>query len=115
MNIQLKSKLEQEKESLEEELKNVARKDSEIEGNYEAKFPNIGRSDDENAQEVTEYEQNLSQEHQLEKNLADVNIALEKINKNDGSYGKCEKCGKEISEERLNAFPAARTCIECAE
>ena len=31
-----------------------------------------------------------------------------------GTYGRCERCGRPISAERLEARPQARTCIECA-
>jgi|WetSurMetagenome_2_1015567.scaffolds.fasta_scaffold415587_2 DnaK suppressor protein len=34
---------------------------------------------------------------------------------NDGSYGICEECGAEISEERLAAVPYAIRCIQCEE
>jgi DnaK suppressor protein len=34
---------------------------------------------------------------------------------NEGTYGICEECGKEISEERLAAMPYAVRCIECEE
>ncbi len=34
---------------------------------------------------------------------------------NDGSYGICELCGGEISEQRLSAMPSAIYCIRCAE
>lgn len=30
-----------------------------------------------------------------------------------GTYGKCMKCGKKISEERLRAMPQAMLCIDC--
>lgn len=33
----------------------------------------------------------------------------------DGSYGKCLTCGREISEGRLRAIPYAARCIECAQ
>jgi DnaK suppressor protein len=32
----------------------------------------------------------------------------------DGSYGRCERCGREIGAERLAARPAAATCVACA-
>jgi DnaK suppressor protein len=32
----------------------------------------------------------------------------------DGSYGLCERCGREIGAERLAARPAAATCVACA-
>lgn len=31
-----------------------------------------------------------------------------------GTYGVCEKCGRAIGAERLEALPAARRCIDCA-
>lgn len=32
----------------------------------------------------------------------------------EGRYGICTSCGREIAGERLNALPAAPTCIACA-
>jgi len=31
-----------------------------------------------------------------------------------GSYSTCDRCGRQISSERLAALPATRTCFECA-
>ena len=31
-----------------------------------------------------------------------------------GDYGRCERCRQPIAAERLEALPAARTCISCA-
>ena len=31
----------------------------------------------------------------------------------DGTYGICEDCGREISEDRLQAVPFAQRCIQC--
>ena len=44
--------------------------------------------------------------------LADLDTALERVDA--GSYGRCERCGGAIGAERLEARPAARTCISCA-
>ena len=30
----------------------------------------------------------------------------------NGTFGRCERCGKPIEEERLNAIPHATLCIE---
>ncbi|MGP4017627.1 TraR/DksA family transcriptional regulator [Saccharopolyspora sp. 5N708] len=32
----------------------------------------------------------------------------------DGTYGICQRCGKAIARERLEALPATTTCIACA-
>ena len=44
--------------------------------------------------------------------LADIEAALKRID--DGSYGTCTRCGKEIGEERLEAMPWAALCIDDA-
>ena len=31
----------------------------------------------------------------------------------DGTYGTCEDCSREINPERLKAMPFARRCVEC--
>jgi RNA polymerase-binding transcription factor DksA len=49
---------------------------------------------------------------QLKENLGEVDRALAKMD--DGTYGLCEACGKEIAEPRLEAMPATRFCIDHA-
>lgn len=44
--------------------------------------------------------------------LAEVEAALARLEA--GTYGVCERCGEPICEARLDALPAARTCIGCA-
>lgn len=43
--------------------------------------------------------------------LEEVAEALKRIE--DGTYGKCLDCGKEIPKKRLEVFPAAQRCVEC--
>ncbi len=43
--------------------------------------------------------------------LIDIEEALKKTE--NGSYGKCERCGKDISIERLKVLPFAKLCIKC--
>jgi DnaK suppressor protein len=40
-----------------------------------------------------------------------VEAALQAID--DGTYGTCVKCGKPIDPRRLDADPAALTCMDC--
>ena len=44
--------------------------------------------------------------------LVEVDAALTRLE--DGSYGRCERCGGAIAAGRLEARPTARTCITCA-
>ena len=44
--------------------------------------------------------------------LAQVDEALGRIA--DGSYGRCEECGKAIPVARLEALPHTKLCVACA-
>jgi len=48
----------------------------------------------------------------LREALAEVERALAKLA--EGTYGRCESCGQQIAEARLEAMPTARFCINCA-
>jgi DnaK suppressor protein len=110
-----KERLEKEREEIEKQLKEFA-KEGKIPEDWEAKFPHFdGESGsgalERAADEVEEYEKLRSTEQVLEVKLKNINLALEKIKK--GNYGICEKCGKEIELDRLEAVPEARFCKKC--
>ena len=43
--------------------------------------------------------------------LAAIDVSLKRID--DGTYGTCASCGREIAEPRLEAYPWASLCIDC--
>lgn len=43
----------------------------------------------------------------------EVAAALDRIE--NGAFGKCEQCGRDISEGRLEALPYTRYCVDCAQ
>jgi len=45
--------------------------------------------------------------------LFEVGVALQLIE--DGGYGICRDCGRNIDSRRLEAQPAARRCLDCQE
>lgn len=47
--------------------------------------------------------------------LYEVDEALRRLYREEDEYGRCAECGAEISEERLDALPYARLCIDCQE
>lgn len=104
--------LVKEKVKLETELSKIATKDPDAKDDYDAIIPDLGRSPDENAQEVTEFDKRKSLEHNLENRLADVNRKLEEIA--EGSHGVCHNCNGNINPDRLRAVPTASLCISCA-
>ena len=112
----LNQKLEQEKATIEKQLKSFAREDKKLKGDWDTLFPHWdgeagGAGLEKAADEVEEYSTLLPIEYNLELKLKNIDLALEKIKK--GKYGKCEKCGKEIDEKRLKIYPEARFCLKC--
>jgi RNA polymerase-binding protein DksA len=63
------------------------------------------------ATETYDRELDYTLEENSEHVLADIDAALKRIE--DGSYGMCTNCGKQIPEERLEARPSATLCIDC--
>ena len=51
-------------------------------------------------------------EKQLKDTKTSISQALSKIK--NGTYGKCEKCGKRIEIARLLAMPTAKLCLACS-
>jgi len=60
--------------------------------------------------ETFEREKDFSLLEQLEAELDELDRALRKVD--EGTYGRCEACGKEIPAERLEAMPGTRLCVE---
>jgi RNA polymerase-binding protein DksA len=51
----------------------------------------------------------LLQRHQTE--IAAITAALDRLRRR--TYGTCERCGKPIGSDRLEAMPAAAQCLTC--
>ncbi|MEZ4210636.1 MAG: TraR/DksA C4-type zinc finger protein [Patescibacteria group bacterium] len=106
-----KSRLEAQRQELKTELEKIARFD-EASGSYIPLQPEYDADTSEDSGDSSlesEVEQtNDAIMTNLETTLNEVEAALAKIE--DGSYGVCESSGDYISEERLTAYPAARTC-----
>jgi RNA polymerase-binding transcription factor DksA len=83
----------------------------EFPGDYKPKYSEVGREAGENASEVENFANDLSVTQDLEERLNKVDAALARIGA--GTYGKCVQ-GDEIEEARLQAEPAADTCMKHA-
>ena len=46
----------------------------------------------------------------LENEMDEVQAALDRLE--DGTYGRCEACGRSIGDDRLAALPATRYCVD---
>lgn len=111
---ELKAKLLEEKQRLEEELYSVGKKQKSAAGDdWRPRYENIGDDWDENAYEVAEFATKVPIESALEESLNAVTAAFDRIEANN--YGWCEVDKKPIPLERLRVNPEATTCIEHAQ
>jgi DnaK suppressor protein len=110
-----KTMLEEEKAKLEKELSGLGRTLND-DGDWmatpgEQPGPLDNDDPDKNVQAdyVEEFEERVSTLSTLEERYAQLVAALGRIA--DGTYGTCRVSGQPIEEERLDANPAAETCI----
>ncbi len=112
-----RKKLEDEKKKLEDELKTTSIKNPKDSRDWQAVYPEKDLDEKiepdflDAAEEIEEYQERYSLNDVLEKRLNNVKDALKAVA--DGNYGKCTVDGTshDIEPERLEANPAATTCI----
>src|SRR3989344_3899804 len=111
---ELRGALEAEKDSLEEELASHGRVQSDSGDWQGASVGFEGEAADPNdaADQIEELVTNMPLVEELEGRHTHVEDALEKMEQ--GIYGSGEECGEEIPLDRLEANPAARTCVSHA-
>jgi RNA polymerase-binding transcription factor DksA len=95
----LRASLEGERDQLREQLSELGAV------SYDENFADSG-------QVAAEQGENRTLVVQLGEALAEVERALGKLDSEE--YGRCEQCGREIGEARLEAMPATRYCIDHA-
>ncbi len=107
---QLRKRLEDERDRLRKELSDLQdqipdRSRGQSEGDT------YGNHLADEASDTFEQEKMAAIEAHLRGTLDSVESALHKFE--TGSYGTCERCGREISQDRLEALPIAALCIDC--
>lgn len=93
------------RDRLRDQLAHAARQVAELETEYEQLL-----ADPEVIQEDRDATR-LLLDH-ARRQLADAEHAVERLD--DGSYGRCVRCGGDIGAERLAALADVTTCVRCA-
>lgn len=75
------------------------------------RFPDYGNDEESAVSEVEDYDTNVGLDNDLNKDFRATKAALKRIE--EGDYGTCLKCGKQIEAMRLKAYPAAAVCLGC--
>ena len=63
------------------------------------------------AQLASQHETDELLRRRLERRLTELEHVQRRLEQ--GSYGKCEQCGEQIPEERLEAMPDSTMCVPC--
>ena len=107
---QYRKKLEEEKDKLESEMRNIGHINPMVPNDWEPTSPETAAEPDliDQANIIADRENNTAIFADLETRYDAILSALARIEKK--SYGKCNVCGVTIEEARLAADPAAMTC-----
>ena len=105
--------LENEETRLLNELEILGHEDKHRVGGFDVEYPELGDDNDNNAQEVAAFEDRLTIQNTLEKELRDVRNSLKKIKDDPENYGVCKYCHEPINKERLLVRPTSSSCIAC--
>ena len=62
---------------------------------------------------IYEREMNMALRRRARRKIRSLQEALSRFE--SGTYGICERCGRDIGAQRLEALPQARLCIHCAQ
>jgi len=101
---ELKEQLESEKESLDRQLADYGASGDGIDVALGEGFADSGQA-------TAERTEALGIVDNIRTQRTEVVAALARMD--EGTYGRCEKCGQEIPEARLQAVPSARLCVSC--
>jgi RNA polymerase-binding protein DksA len=107
------AKLRELRSALEAQRDNLRREITEQGGSPDVDEADIDveRGFADSAHSTAERARMLSVMKALRANLRWVDRALTKMEL--GTYGVCERCGRDIAATRLEARPTARTCVSC--
>ena len=99
----MRTELEREREILRDKVHELDSKGDDLE--YDGNFADSG-------QVAAEMGENRVLYDQLRRDLDDIDKALKRMD--EGTYGTCEVCGKDIGDARLEIMPSTRVCIDHA-
>jgi RNA polymerase-binding protein DksA len=110
---EIRQRLLKRKERIEKILSSFATKSATGAVDFSSEYPDLGDEEEENALEVSMYSDRVALEATLERILEDISQTLRRMD--EGTYGICRYCKKEIPEARLQARPVSSACVQCKE
>ena len=103
-------RLEEERTRLQGIRDNLQREQEETTSDTAGELSNVDQHPGDSGTETFEMEKNVSLLEQVDDELLEVEAAFQRLER--GTYGTCQVCGRPIGDERLEAMPATRFCVE---
>jgi DnaK suppressor protein len=108
-----RERLEQERDRLRHMMEGLSGEPGQSAGSERDALSELSLADQHPADlgtEMFEREKDLSILDRVEAEMADVERALKRAD--EGTYGLCEACGRQIAKARLEIKPEARFCVD---
>ena len=103
-------RLEEERTRLQGIREGIQREQDDATSETGGELSNIDQHPGDTGTETFEMEKNVSLLEQVEDELDEIEAAFQRLER--GEYGSCQACGRPIGDERLEAMPATRFCVE---
>jgi DnaK suppressor protein len=103
-------RLEQERTRLQGIRDDLEREREETTTEVAGELSTVDQHPGDSGTETFELEKTVSLLEQVGEELQEVEAALQRVEA--GTYGICQACGRPIGDERLEAMPATRFCVE---
>jgi DnaK suppressor protein len=105
-----RKRLEEERERLQGIRDDLQREQDESVSDTGGELSSFDQHPGDSGTETFEMEKNVSLREQVYDELREIEAAFQRLER--GTYGTCQACGKPIGDERLEAMPATRFCVE---
>ena len=103
-------RLEEERTRLQRIREGIQREQDDAIADAGGELSSVDQHPGDSGTETFEMEKNVSLREQVEDELTEIEAAFQRLER--GTYGTCQVCGRPIGEERLEAMPATRFCVE---
>lgn len=101
----------QERERLHKEIEFIEQDISYADAGGNSELSDYDQHPADTGSETYEKEKDLSIRDSWREVIGRIDEAIGKLDR--GTYGECDRCGREIPKERLDAIPYAIYCVEC--
>jgi DnaK suppressor protein len=105
-----RKRLEEERTRLQSIRDNLHREQDEAVSDTGGELSSFDQHPGDSGTETFEMEKNVSLLEQVDDELREIEAAFQRVEQ--GTYGTCQACGRPIGDERLEAMPATRFCVE---